>query len=57
MAKNPPYGDGHRIGSVRNRSQVFNPKNKRWAERDTTTGQFKNVKSNDDPFKGVRKEH
>lgn len=56
MAKNPPYGDGHRVGAIKNRSQVFNPKNKRWTERDTTTGQFKNVKSNDDPFKGVRKE-
>lgn len=57
MAKNPPYGDGHRLGAIRKRSQVFNPKNKRWTERDTTNGQFKNVKSNDEPFKGVRKEH
>lgn len=26
MATNPPKGDGHRNGAVRNRSQVFNPK-------------------------------
>lgn len=26
MATNPPKGDGHRNGEVRQRSQVFNPK-------------------------------
>jgi hypothetical protein len=56
MATNPPKGDGHRVGAVRSRSQVFNPQNERWTERNTKTGQFINVKSNDDPFKGVRKE-
>jgi hypothetical protein len=56
MATNPPNGDGHRNGAVRGRSQTFNPKNERWTERDKTNGQFINVKSNDDPFKGVRKE-
>jgi hypothetical protein len=56
MATNPPSGDGHRQGAIRGRSQVHNPKIDRWVERDTFTGQFKNVKSNPTPFKGVRKE-
>lgn len=29
MATNPPTGDGHRNGAVRNRSQVHNPQNDR----------------------------
>jgi len=56
MATNPPSGDGHRQGAIRGRSQMLNPKIDRWVERDTSTGQFKNVKSNATPFKGVRKE-
>jgi len=56
MATNPPSGDGHRQGAIRGRSQMLNPKIDRWVERDTSTGQFKNVKSNAAPFKGVRKE-
>jgi len=56
MATNPPVGDGHRHGAVRDRSQTFNPKTERWTERDTKSGMFINVKSNNGPFKGVRKE-
>jgi hypothetical protein len=56
MATNPPKGDGHRNGAVRGRSQVHNPVNDRWIKRDATTGQFKDVKSDKQPFKGVRKE-
>ena len=56
MAKNPPVGDGHRIGAVRNRSQVYNPQNNRWTKRDPDTGQFMDQKSDEKPFKGVRKE-
>lgn len=56
MATNPPKGDNHRHGAVRERSQVFNPRNERFVERNTTTGRFINVKSNETPFKGVRKE-
>jgi len=56
MAKNPPTGDGHRIGAVRNRSQVFNPKTKRWTKRDSETGRFMDQKQDEQPFKGVRKE-
>ena len=44
MATNPPSGDGHRNGAVKNRSQVFNPKTEQWVKQDGT------------PFKGVRKE-
>jgi hypothetical protein len=33
MAKNAPKGDGHRIGAVKQRSQVHNPQNNRWTKR------------------------
>ena len=56
MATNPPKGDGHRIGAVRQRSQVHNPANDRWTKRDTETGQFMDQKADGKPFKGVRKE-
>ncbi|MFN7454147.1 MAG: hypothetical protein ACK5RO_05745 [Pseudobdellovibrionaceae bacterium] len=56
MATNPPKGDGHRNGAVRERSQVHNPKNDKWVVRDTNTGRFINQKSDGRPFKGVRKE-
>lgn len=56
MAKNPPAGDGHRIGAVRNRSQTHNPKTDRWVKRDKETGQFIDQKSDHQPFKGVTKE-
>lgn len=56
MAKNPPVGDGHRIGAVKDRSQTYNPQNDRWVKRDTETGQFIDQKADDKPFKGVRKE-
>ena len=56
MATNPP-NDGSRKGAVRERSQVLNPKTGHWTKRDSQTGQFIDVKtSNNDPFKGVRKE-
>ena len=56
MATNPPTGDNHREGAVRDRSQVYNPKVGRWVKRDAETGQFLDQKSDDKPFKGVRKE-
>lgn len=56
MAVNKPYGDGHRIGAVRERSQTFNPKTNQWVKRDTETGRFIDVKKDGTPFKGVRKE-
>ncbi len=56
MATNPPKGDGHRNGEVRQRSQVFNPKTEQWVKRDTETGRFLDVKQDGDRFKGVRRE-
>lgn len=56
MATNPPAGDGHRNGAVRQRSQTQTPSG-HWVKRDTETGQFMDVKTSDKtPFKGVRKE-
>lgn len=56
MAKNGKSGDNRRHGAVRGRSQVRNPKTNRWVKRDKTTGRFMDGKSDDKPFKGVRKE-
>jgi hypothetical protein len=56
MAKNKPYGDGHRIGAVKDRSQTYNPKTDQYVKRDSSTGRFMDVKSDGTPFKGVRKE-
>lgn len=56
MATNPPTGDGHRNGMVRDRSQTYNPKNNTWVKRDSKTGRFMDPKADDKPFKGVRKE-
>jgi hypothetical protein len=54
MATNPPKGDNHRKGAVRDRSQTFNPRNDSWVKRDTDTGRFIDQKSDSKPFKGVR---
>lgn len=54
MARNT--GARRRIGAVRGRSQVFNPKTKRWTKRGSD-GRLMDGKSNKAPFKGVRKEH
>ncbi|WP_152539981.1 hypothetical protein [Afipia sp. P52-10] len=56
MATNPPKGDGHRNGAVRDRSQVYNPKTETWIKRDADTGKFMDGKKDGAPFKGVRKE-
>jgi hypothetical protein len=56
MAKNPPIGDGHRVGAVLQRSQTQTPSG-HWVKRDAGTGRFMDVKTSDKtPFKGVRKE-
>ncbi len=55
MAKNGPKGDG-RIGRIKERSQVLNPRNKKYTERDTKTGRFIKIKSDRTPFKDVRVE-
>lgn len=56
MAKNPPYGDHHRVGAVRDRSQVLNPRTGRYVKRDDSTGRFMDQKADSKPFKGVRRE-
>lgn len=53
MASNT--GNDYRIGSVCDRTQIYNPKNDSWMKRDTNTGRFMDQK-NGDPFKGVAKE-
>lgn len=56
MATNPPTGDGHRNGAVRNRSQTQTPSGN-FVKRDRDTGRFMDVKTTDKtPFKGVRRE-
>jgi len=55
MAKNPPKGDGHRHGAVRERSQVLNPKTGHFTKRGPD-GKFMDGKHDDKPFKGVTKE-
>ncbi|MGA2084071.1 MAG: hypothetical protein ABSG60_00960 [Terracidiphilus sp.] len=51
MAKNT--GEGCRQGSVDDRSQVYNPQNGNWVERDSATGQFIRQKKDGTPYKGV----
>ena len=53
MATNPPKGPG-RVGAVRDRDQVYNPRNNRWVKRDEK-GRFMDQKADNKPFKGVRK--
>lgn len=55
MATNPPSGDGHRNGAVRERSQTKTPAGN-YVKRNSNTGRFMDVKSDKKPFKGVRKE-
>jgi hypothetical protein len=59
MAKNT--GEGSRKGAVKDRTQVKNPRTGHWVERDEEKGspdrgEFKNVKEDGKPFKGVAKE-
>ncbi len=59
MAKNT--GEGYRIGSVDNRTQVQNPVTGDWIKRDRdpeseSAGEFIDVKTDGTPFKGVAKE-
>jgi hypothetical protein len=56
MATNPPKGDDHRSGAVRDRFQARNPKTEQWVKRDTDNGRFMDVKQDGEKFKGVRRE-
>lgn len=55
MAKNT--GLGYRKGAVKERSQVTSSENHRYTKRDKATGRFVAQKADEQPFKGVRKEH
>ena len=56
MATNPPKGDGHRNGAVRERNQVHNPHTDRHVKRDRDSGRFLDQKADRRPFMGVWKE-
>ena len=57
MATNKPTGNNARKGAVKGRSQFKNPTTGLWTKRNTSNGQFMDVKTSDNkPFKGVRKE-
>ena len=55
MATNPPSGDGHRNGAVKDRSQVRSPLSDKETKRDDSSGMFMAQKKNG-KFKGVRRE-
>lgn len=59
MAKNT--GEGHRIGTVKNRTQVKNEKTGKYVKRNRDEdseqdGEFIEVKKDGEPFKGVAEE-
>lgn len=56
MSTNKNTHDGHREGAIRDRSQFQTPSGQ-WAKRDRDTGRILDVKADNDPFKGVTREH
>lgn len=55
MAKNTDKG--FRKGAVDDRSQLnLDPKNGKYVKRDLETGEFIDIKEDNEPFKGVAKE-
>jgi hypothetical protein len=58
VSTNKPPPDGHRVGAVKDRSQLKTKieGKEHWTKRDTTSGQFMDQKADDEKFKGVRKE-
>ena len=44
-------GDGYRVGAVKDRKQVKNPKTKHYVKIDTNTGKI--IASKGTPYKGV----
>lgn len=57
MAKDERPGKG-RLGPIKNRTQFKNPAiGGKWSERNATTGQITNNKSDNKLFKDVRKEN
>lgn len=58
MSTNKPPPDGHRVGAVRDRTQLKTKieGEERWTKLDKDTGQFMDQKADAEKFKGVRKE-
>ena len=56
MATNKPSGDGHRNGAVKGRTQLDNPLTGTKTKRNKETGEFMDVKADDEKFKGVTTE-
>jgi hypothetical protein len=55
MAKNKTRGDNARKGSVKGRTQVLNPRNKRYTKINSKTKKFMDNKAKkNSKFKGVR---
>ena len=54
MATNKPVGDNSRVGAVRNRVQVYNPRTKLWVKINTNSNRIIDVKTTGGKFKGVR---
>lgn len=52
MAKNT--NEGTRVGSIKERTQYYNEKNKLYIKRDTTTGKF--ISSSKNKYKSIRLE-
>ena len=47
-------GNGGRLGTVKNRTQTFNPNTNMYVKRDSETGRFLSCKET--PYKSIRKE-
>jgi hypothetical protein len=58
VSTNKPPPDGHRVGAVKDRSQLQTKieGEEHWTKRDKTTGQFMDQKADGEKFKGIRKE-
>ena len=58
MSTNRPPPDGHRVGAVKDRSQLKTKieGEEHWTKRDKATGEFMDQKADNEKFKGVRKE-
>ncbi|WP_282804080.1 hypothetical protein [Secundilactobacillus kimchicus] len=56
MAKNGGPGKG-RHGSVKGRTQSYNPRTGMWTKSNTATGRFMDTKTSGGPFKGVTRKH
>ena len=46
---------GHLVGRIKNKSQLQNPKTAKWTKRGGS-GKFQSVKSDDGPYRNIRKE-